>query len=172
MEKTGAEYASQTDGVMHACGHDGHTAILPTAARLLNDARDDLAGTVKFVSQPAEELMSGAERMVDEGVLQNPEPDYSLALHLENSKPVGWFGVTPGPMMAGASSFHVRLQGRGGHGAIPHLAREPIVASAQLVMALQTVVSRNVNPLETGVVSVTMVHGGDAHNVIPDEVDL
>ncbi len=171
-EETGAEYASQTAGVMHACGHDGHTAIGLTVARLLNAHRDQLAGSVKFVFQPAEEGLGGAERMVAEGVLANPKPDVSLALHLWNAKPLGWIGVTSGPAMAGAEVFKVRITGVGGHGAIPHIAVDPVVAAAQTITALQSIVSRNVSPLESAVVSVTTVHGGDAFNVIPSAVEL
>lgn len=171
-EETGVEYASQNDGVMHACGHDAHTAIGLTVARMLNEVRDSLTGTLKFVFQPAEELLAGAKRMVDEGVLQNPRPDYSLAMHLLNEKPVGWIGVPPGPAMAAAESFSVHIRGRGGHGAYPHLTRDPIMASAQVITALQSIVSRNIDALETGVVSVTSVRGGRAFNVIPPEVGL
>ena len=171
-EATGADYASQNEGVMHACGHDGHTAMGLTVARLLNHHSDSLAGTVKFVFQPAEEILGGAKRMVEEGVLENPRPDYSLAMHLWNQEPVGWVGITPGPAMAGAASFTVQIQGRGGHGAAPHLAKDPILASAQVITALQSIMARNINPLETGVVSVTSVRGGETFNVIPPDVEL
>ncbi len=171
-EETGAPYASQTAGVMHACGHDGHTAIGLTVARMLHARRDEMAGRVKLVFQPAEEGLGGAERMVAEGVLEAPRVDYSLALHLWNEKPFGWVGVTSGPAMAAAEMFKVRLTGRGGHGAAPHLAVDPVVAAAQVVSALQTVVSRNVPPLQTAVVSVTRVAAGTTFNVIPPHADL
>lgn len=171
-EATGAEYASQNEGVMHACGHDGHTAMGLTVARLLNRHSDALAGTVKFVFQPAEEVLGGAKRMVEDGVLQNPRPDFSLAMHLWNTEPVGWVGITSGPAMAGAASFTVRIQGRGGHGAAPHLAKDPILASAHVITALQSIMARNINPLEAGVVSVTSVRGGETFNVIPPDVEL
>ncbi|MEN8171648.1 MAG: M20 family metallopeptidase [Chloroflexota bacterium] len=171
-EQTGTEYASQTSGVMHACGHDGHTAIGLTAARMLHAYQDQLVGTVKLVFQPAEEGLGGAERMVAEGVLEKPRPDYSLALHLWNGKPLGWFGITPGPVMAASETFAIRITGKGGHGAVPHQAVDPVLAAAQIVNALQSIVSRNVNPLESAVVSVTSIHGGSTFNVIPPYVDL
>jgi amidohydrolase len=177
VEETGAEYASQNQGVMHACGHDGHTAIGLTVARILYAQRDQLAGTIKFCFQPSEEgnngeEVGGAEMMMRDGVLEGPKAEMSLALHLWNEKPLGWLGVTKGPIMAGADIFNVRVKGRGGHGAIPDMAVDPIVAAANMVNALQTIVSRNVSPLDTAVVSVTNLHGGTAFNVIPQEVRL
>jgi amidohydrolase len=171
-EQTGAEYASLNPGVMHACGHDGHTAIGLTVARLLNIHRNELAGTVKLVFQPAEEGLGGATRMIEAGVLQNPQPDFSLGLHLWNEKRLGWLGVTSGPTMAAAEIFRLRVVGKGGHGAVPNLAVDPVVAAAQIVTALQSIVARNVSPLQSAVVSVTTIHGGDAFNVIPSQVEL
>jgi amidohydrolase len=171
-EETGADYASRTPGVMHACGHDGHIAIGLTVARLLHAHRDELAGSVKLVFQPAEEGLGGAKRMVDEGVLADPRPDLSLALHLWNDKPYGWIGVTPGPAMAASGRFHITVTGSGGHGAAPHLARDPIVASAQIISALQTIVARNVHPLDSAVVSVTAMEAGEAFNVIPPTAEM
>jgi len=171
-EETGIDYASQNQGVMHACGHDGHTAVGLLVARLLNAHKSDWDGIVKLVFQPAEEGLGGAKRMVQEGVLKNPPIDVSIAFHLWNSKPLGWIGVTNGPAMAAAERFKIRVIGKGGHGAVPHLAVDPVLASAQIINSLQSVISRNVTPLKSGVVSVTMVHGGDAFNVIPSEVEL
>jgi amidohydrolase len=176
-EETGAEYASQNPGVMHACGHDGHTAIGLTVAKMLHAHRDQLAGTIKFCFQPSEEGSNGedtggAETMMRDGLLENPQVDMSLALHLWNEKPLGWLGVTKGPVMAGGDIFDVRIIGRGGHGAIPDTAVDPVIAAANVVNALQTIVARNVSPLETAVVSVTSMHGGTAFNVIPPEVKL
>jgi amidohydrolase len=172
VEQTGAEYASLNPGVMHACGHDGHTAIGLTVARLLHAHRSELAGTVKLVFQPAEEGLGGALRMIEAGALQNPKPNFSLALHLWNEKPFGWLGIASGPTMAAAEIFKLRVFGKGGHGAVPNLAVDPIVASAQIVSALQSIVARNVSPLQSAVVSVTTIHGGDAFNVIPSSVEL
>jgi amidohydrolase len=177
VEETGVTYASQNKGVMHACGHDGHTAIGLTVARLLQEHRDQLAGTVKFVFQPSEEGLcgedkGGAEMMIAEGVLEDPQPEAILAMHLWNEKPLGWLGIAGGPIMAGAEDFKVRLTGKGGHAAVPHQTIDPVLAAAQIITALQSITSRNVAPLQTAVVSVTMVHGGEAFNVIPPEVTL
>jgi len=172
IEATGAEYASRTPGVMHACGHDGHTAIGLTVARMLHAHRDELAGTVKFVFQPAEEGLGGAALMVSEGVLENPKPDYCLAIHVWNESPLGWFGITPGPFMAAGDAFYVQIIGKGGHGAAPHQTIDPIYAAAQIITALQSITTRNISPLKTAVVSVTSVHGGSSFNIIPPEVKL
>jgi len=172
QEETGASYASTVDGVMHACGHDGHTAIGMAVAKLLNSHRQDLPGTLKFVFQPAEEGLNGAERMVEEGVLLDPVPDYTLAMHLWNNKPVGWIGITPGPAMAGSERLEIEITGRGGHGASPHQTVDPVLASAQVICALQSVVSRNLDPCQAAVVSVTQVRAGDAFNVIPSKALL
>jgi amidohydrolase len=129
-------------------------------------------GTVKLVFQPGEEGLHGAEKMIDDGVLQNPTPDVALGLHVWNEKPVGWIGIVPGPVMAAADTFTVQIIGRGGHGAVPDLVADPIVAAAQVINALQSIVSRNVSPLKTAVVTVGSIHGGDAFNVIPSKVVL
>jgi amidohydrolase len=172
QEETGAEYASTVNGVMHACGHDGHTAIGLTVARMLQQHRQSLKGSVKLVFQPAEEGLGGAEAMLNDGVMTNPSPDAALSVHLWNEKPVGWIGVTPGPVMAAADIFRIHLRGKGGHGAQPHFTADPVVAAAQIICALQTVVSRNVPPLEAAVLSVTTLRAGEAFNVIPDRADL
>lgn len=176
-EETGAEYASHNAGVMHACGHDGHTAIGLTVAKILHAHRQDLAGTIKFCFQPSEEGnngedVGGAEMMMRDGVLDAPKVDMSLSLHLWNEKPLGWVGVAGGPVMAGAEIFTVKLTGKGGHGAIPQQTVDPIIAAAQIINALQSIVSRNVAPLETAVVSVTTVNAGTAFNVIPQTAEL
>jgi len=171
-EETGAPYASQNPGVMHACGHDGHTAVLLTVAKMLNAHRSQLSGTVKFMFQPAEEGMGGAEKMIEDGVLENPKVDVALALHVWNEKPVGWVGIASGPAMAGAEIFKIKVRGKGGHGAVPHLAVDPILAAAQVVSALQGIVARNIAPLQTAVVSVCTIHGGETFNVIPPAVEM
>lgn len=171
-EETGAEYASQVPGKMHACGHDGHVAMGMGLAELLAARRDELAGTVKLIFQPAEEGGNGAEAMVQEGALEDPRPDVFLAAHVWTEKPVGTVNVTPGPVMAAAEMFTCTIHGQGGHGALPHQAVDPIVAAAQVITALQTVVSRNVSPLEAAAVSVGAIHGGDAFNVIPPQVEM
>ena len=176
-EETAAEYASQNPGVMHACGHDGHTAIGLTVARMLYAHRDELAGTIKFCFQPSEEgtngeEVGGAEMMMRDGVLDSPKVDMCLSLHLWNEQPLGWLGVAGGPIMAGADIFTIKLTGKGGHGAAPHLTIDPVVAASQIVNALQTIVSRNVAPLETAVISVTTIHAGTAFNVIPQTAEM
>jgi amidohydrolase len=177
VEQTGADYASQNEGVMHACGHDGHTAIGLTVAKMLHAHRDQLAGTLKLCFQPSEEgnngeEVGGAEMMMRDGLLDAPNVDKTLSLHLWNEKPLGWIGVSGGPVMAGAEIFTVRITGKGGHGAIPQQTVDPVVAAAQIVNALQTIVSRNVAPLETAVVSVTTINSGTAFNVIPQTAEL
>ena len=177
IEDTGAEYASQNAGVMHACGHDGHTAIGLTVAKMLHAHRDELAGTIKFCFQPSEEGFNGeecggAEMMMRDGVLDSPKVDKTLSLHVWNEKPLGWIHVAKGPVMAGAEQFSIKLTGKGGHGATPHLTIDPVAASAQIITALQTIVARNVAPLQSAVVSVTKVIAGTAFNVIPQEAEL
>jgi amidohydrolase len=177
IEETGAEYASQNRGVMHACGHDGHTAIGLTVASMLHARRDELPGTIKFCFQPSEEGnngedVGGNEMMMRDGVLDSPNVDMTLALHLWNEKPLGWLGIAGGPVMAGAEIFTIKVTGKGGHGAIPQQTIDPIVAAAQIINALQSIVSRNVAPLETAVVSVTTVNSGTAFNVIPQTAEL
>ena len=176
-EETGAPYASTNPGKMHACGHDGHTAIGLTVAKMLHAHRDHLAGTVKFVFQPAEEgtcgeEIGGNEMMIREGVLDNPKPDLALALHLWNEQPFGWVHVAGGPIMAGAEEFKITVTGKGGHGAIPHQTVDPVLAASQIVIALQSITSRNVAPLQAAVVSVTMIHAGEAFNVISPEAKM
>lgn len=171
-EETGVDYASQTAGVMHACGHDGHTAIGLSVAKLLVKFQQEWPGTVKIVFQPAEEGLGGAKMMVDEGVLENPKPDYSLSMHIWNDSPLGQIAATPGPAMAAADLFTLKIFGKGAHGAYPHQGNDPILAASQVVSAVQSIVSRNVDPLETAVVSITAINGGTAFNIIPPAVEL
>lgn len=169
QEETGAAYASETPGLMHACGHDSHVAVGLSVARLLVEHQAELSGTIKFVFQPAEEGGGGAERMVAAGVLADPRPDYSMGMHVWNEKPVGWYALNPGPMMAGAQIFSVKITGKGGHGAAPHKSVDPVVTAAQIITALQTIASRNLNPLESAVISVCTIQAGTAFNIIPQE---
>ena len=171
-EENETGYVSQNPGVMHACGHDGHMAMGLAVATLMVKRRDEMAGTLKLVFQPAEEGANGAEAMVKEGVLENPRPDVVLVTHVWNDTPVGIVNVTPGAIMAAAEMWTCTVRGKGGHGAMPHQTVDPIVATAQIITALQTVVSRNVSPLETVAVTVGAVHGGDAFNVIPSQVEM
>ncbi|MBI3739663.1 MAG: amidohydrolase [Chloroflexi bacterium] len=177
VEDTGAKYASENHGVMHACGHDGHTAMGLTVAKILYKHRNELAGTIKFCFQPSEEgyngeEMGGAQMMIRDGVLDGPKVDHTLSMHLWNERPLGWVGVAQGPVMAGAEQFTIKLTGKGGHGAAPHTTIDPIVTAAQIINALQTITSRNIAPLQSAVVSVTTVHSGTAFNVIPQEAEL
>ncbi len=171
-EETDLPYASQTPGRMHACGHDSHIAIGMGLAELLGAHRAELQGTAVLLFQPAEEGGKGAERMIQEGALNDPRPDVFIALHVWSDMPVGTADVTPGPVMAAADKWFCTIRGQGGHGAMPHQAADPIVAAAEVVSALQSVVSRNVSPLDTAVVTVGAIQGGDAFNVIPETVLL
>lgn len=172
QEETMAEYASINNGVMHACGHDGHVAVGLTVARILNQHRNEIRGTIKMIFQPAEEGLGGAEHMIADGILSTPKPDIALALHVWNEKPVGWIGIVPGPVMAAADTFDIKITGKGGHGAVPNLCNDPILAASQVVNLLQGIVARNVSPLKSAVVTVASIRGGDAFNVIPAEVNL
>ena len=171
-EASQADYASENPGVMHACGHDGHMAIGLGVSTVFARHRGDLNGTLKLVFQPGEEGGDGARMMVDEGVLEDPRPDVVLIAHLWNELPLGTIDVTPGPVMAAAEKWICDVRGHGGHGALPHRTSDPIVAASHMITALQSVVSRNVSPLDTAVVTVGSFHGGDAFNVIPDAVRL
>lgn len=172
QEENETDYISTVPGKMHACGHDGHVSMGLAVAKVLSAQRDRLHGRVKFVFQPAEEIGGGALAMIADGVLENPRPDVTIGLHLWNNLPVGKVGVTPGPCMSAADDWHCVISGYGGHGAAPHQTRDPIAAAAQIITALQTIVSRNVDPLDTAVVSVGMIRGGDAFNVIPPTVEM
>lgn len=171
-EENEIAYASQEPGVMHACGHDAHMAIGLGLATLMARRRDGIAGALKLIFQPGEEGMNGAEVMVKEGVMEDPQPDVFLAAHVWSDSPVGTVNVSPGPVMAAAERWTCTVIGKGGHGALPHQTIDPIVAAAQIVGALQTIVSRNVGPQETAVVTVGSIHGGDAFNIIPAQLAM
>jgi amidohydrolase len=172
-EASGVPYASQNRGVMHACGHDGHTAILLTVANVLAQRRRQFSGTVKFAFQPAEELPpGGAKGMIEEGVLEDPRVDAAFGLHLWNGLPVGKVGVDEGPIMASVDRFDIVIKGVGSHGAYPDTGVDPIVVGSHIVAALQTVVSREVPPLAPVVVTVGKFQGGTAFNVIPSQAEL
>ena len=165
-------YRSKNDGVMHACGHDGHVAVALGTAYYLATHRDRFAGTIKILFQPAEEGPGGAKPMIESKVLENPAVDAMIGLHLWNNLPLGSVGVRTGPMMAATELFECTIKGKGGHGAIPHQTIDSIVVGAQLVNALQTIVARNVDPLKSAVVTVGKFQAGTAKNVIADSATL
>ncbi|HCK66402.1 MAG TPA: amidohydrolase [Anaerolineae bacterium] len=174
-EDTGAEYSSTNNGVMHACGHDGHTAIGLTVAKILNEHRNELKGNIKFCFQPSEEGTNGEEvggalMMIKDGVMDSV--DKTLSLHLWNDKPLGWLHVGAGPVFAGAELFKIIITGKGGHGALPETTIDPVVCAAHITTALQTIVSRNIEALKPAVVSVTSIQAGTAFNVIPQTAEL
>jgi amidohydrolase len=167
----GQPYRSTREGVHHACGHDGHTAILLTVAELLAAQRAQLTGSVTFAFQPAEERVDGAAGMLRDGAL-DPRPDACFGLHLWNELPVGQIDVRPGPIFASADAFVIELCGPGGHAAMPHQVGDPVLASAELIVGLQTLVSREAPPLEPAVLTIGSIHGGTAPNIIPTRVEL
>jgi len=171
-EENQTEYVSEYAGKMHACGHDGHTAIALGVAQIFAKYRDNIKGRIKFVFQPAEEIGSGATAMIKDGALENPRPDVSLGLHLWNSMPLGTLGVADGPVMAGSSSMTITITGKGGHAAIPHSCIDPVPVAAQMILAFQTIVSRNVSPQDSAVVSITKMSASHADNIIPEQVQL
>jgi amidohydrolase len=173
LEENEVDYKSQTDGVMHACGHDAHTAILLGLARVLTDRKDQFSGTVKLLFQPAEELPpGGAKGMIEEGVLNDPPIEAVFGLHMSQGDPVGKISVGSGPVMAAADGFKIVIQGKGGHAAYPSENIDPVVIGAQIVVALQSLVSRETDPMESAVLSTCVFNAGDAFNVIPDTAEL
>lgn len=170
QEQNEIDYRSQTDGKMHACGHDGHTSILLTVADILSRRRDELKGSVKFVFQPAEETVGGAKPMLGEGAMQ--DVDGVIGLHLISHYPLGRVGVRSGHVFAGADRFILTVKGRGSHAAMFDRAIDPIVIAAQIITALQTLVSRETRPLEPAVVTVAMIHAGTAFNIIPETATM
>ncbi len=170
-EETNLPYASKNAGVMHACGHDGHTTILLTAARYLAETRN-FDGTVRVIFQPAEESLGGGKKMIDDGLFEKFPCDRIYGLHNWPGFPAGTLRFTKGPMMASVDTAYITVRGKGGHGARPETTIDPIVAASSIVMALQTIVSRNVPPLEAALITVGMFKGGSVSNVIPEEVKM
>jgi len=172
LEESGVEFASTSPGKMHACGHDGHTAILLGAAQLVAQRRDLLCGTIVLCFQPAEEGKGGARVMIEDRVLDEPHVDRVYGLHLRSLYPTGQVLVRPGPVMASSDSIDVTVRGHGGHGASPHQTIDPVLTAAHFVTLVQSVVSRKVEPIEPAVVTISSIHGGTIHNVIPDSVEM
>lgn len=170
-EITGKPWASKTPGRMHACGHDGHTAMLLGAAKYLAETRR-FAGAVAVIFQPAEEGGAGGKAMVEDGMMERFGISRVFGMHNMPGLPVGRFAIRPGPIMAATAEFAIALKGKGGHAAMPHATLDPLAAGSQLVLALQTIVSRTVDPIDSAVVSVTQFHAGDAYNVIPQTARL
>jgi len=170
QETSGLDFSSKHDGVMHACGHDGHMAMLLGAAKVLTQNGDSFNGTVRFIFQPAEEGAGGARYMIEDGCLDGVDEIYGI--HVWNYQPVGEVGITDGPVLAAADMFEINIKGIGGHGAAPQGTVDAVVVASHLVQALQTIVSRNTNPLESTVVTIGTINGGHNFNIIADEVTL
>lgn len=171
-EETDVPFRSEVDGKMHACGHDCHTAMLLGAARILKSKENDFNGTIKFLFQPAEEGGAGGKLMRDEGALENPDVERIFGLHVWPQMPTGQIGSREGTFLAATTFLDLTIKGVGGHAAVPHLTKDPVLTSAQIITNLQSIISRELDPLDSGVVSISAIHAGQAANVIPSEVKI
>lgn len=172
LEKTNAPFASQNENVMHACGHDMHMGTLLGAAKALSLIKDQIPATIKLIFQPAEEMLCGGRKMVEDGALKNPDVDFIYGFHVWPDLPIGTIGVKGGAIMASMDKFQVTLTGRSGHGAVPQQGIDAIVGGAQLITALQSIVSRNTDPLDSVVITVGTLNAGDGFNIIPETAKI
>ncbi|WP_066895353.1 M20 metallopeptidase family protein [Clostridium nigeriense] len=172
LDKKACDYSSKIEGKMHACGHDGHTTILLGAAKILNRNRHLFSGNIKLLFEPAEETIGGARFMINEGVLENPRVDCVCGLHVEETLECGTIMIKEGVVNAASDQFTIKITGAGGHGAYPHTTVDPIVITSHVVLALQTIVSREINTSNPAVITIGSIHGGTAQNIIPEEVTI
>ncbi len=171
-EETNIDFRSLNEGVMHACGHDAHTTVALGTAKIIKSIENELKGDVKFFFQPAEETTGGAERMIQAGCLKNPDVEYVFGLHVDPRMETGKISIKYGKMMASSDEVKIKIKGKSTHGAHPDMGIDPVVAASNIVVALQSVVSRNISPLNSAVLTIGSIHGGTKGNIIPDEVEM
>lgn len=172
QEETGVSFSSKKQNVMHACGHDMHTAMLLGAAKALSQVKEHISGTIKFIFQPAEEMLAGGKLMVEDGALRNPDVDFIYGFHVWPDLPLGQFGFKSGPLMASMDSFEVTLKGKSGHGAAPHQGIDAIVGGSQVITGLQSIISREIDPLDSVVITIGSLKAGNGFNIIPEKASF